>query len=207
MTAVRADIPAHERDGAPPVQVGTGGGALGSVVRLSASEFAERFEAAAKPLWAIAAAIVRNRTTAHDVVQEAAVVALGKLNEFDASTNFTAWAGQIVRFVALNESRRLRRDPAATTDPIILQAGAPAARATAADSAEFAPAVQAALDSLDELPRTCLLMRTTLDLSYKQIADALGVPEGTAMSHVHRARATMRAALSSAVTASAGGAP
>ena len=187
--------------------VGTGSGAPGSVVRLSALEFADRFEAAAKPLWAIAAAIVRNRTTAHDVVQEAAVVALGKLNEFDASTNFTAWAGQIVRFVALNESRRVRRDPAASTDPVIMQAGAPAARAGSAESGEFAPAVQAALDALDEVPRSCLLMRTTLDLSYKQIAEAVGVPEGTAMSHVHRARAAMRAALSAAGAATDGGAP
>ena len=52
-----------------------------------------------------------------------------------------------------------------------------------------------ALQQLDETPRSCLLMRTVLDMSYRQIAEALGIPENTAMSHVHRSRQRMRESL------------
>ena len=48
----------------------------------------------------LAAAILHDKTAALDVVQEAAVVAMNKLAEFDPRTSFAAWAGQIVRFLA-----------------------------------------------------------------------------------------------------------
>src|SRR5436190_11505203 len=76
------------------------------VPRLDSASFGAAFEASSRALWCIAAAIVKDRTLAHDVVQEAAVVALRKLDEFDARTSFAAWASQIVRFVAMNERRR-----------------------------------------------------------------------------------------------------
>ncbi len=50
----------------------------------------------------------------------------------------------------------------------------------------------AALRSLDEMPRCCLLLRVVMDLPYKDIAQVLDIPEGTAMSHVHRARRQVR---------------
>jgi len=49
-----------------------------------------------------------------------------------------------------------------------------------------------ALVSLEETARACLLLRTVLDKSYREISLALDIPEGTAMSHVHRARKAMR---------------
>ena len=58
-------------------------------------------------------------------------------------------------------------------------------------------AVMDALRTLDETARACLLMRVVLDLPYRNIALALNIPEGTAASHVHRARATMRSNLNS----------
>ena len=52
-----------------------------------------------------------------------------------------------------------------------------------------------ALGGLDETARGCLLMRVVMDMPYKEIALAMDVPEGTAASHVHRARAALRGAL------------
>ena len=49
-----------------------------------------------------------------------------------------------------------------------------------------------ALDALEETARACLLLRTVMDMPYKEVSLALDIPEGTAMSHVHRARKTMR---------------
>jgi RNA polymerase sigma-70 factor (ECF subfamily) len=46
----------------------------------------------------------------------------------------------------------------------------------------------AALHLLDENARACLLLRVVMELPYREISRTLGIPEGTAMSHVHRAR-------------------
>ncbi len=57
-------------------------------------------------LWYVAAAIVGDRARAEDVLQEAAMIALGKLDTFEAGTSVQAWLAQIVRYVALNHRRR-----------------------------------------------------------------------------------------------------
>jgi RNA polymerase sigma-70 factor (ECF subfamily) len=46
--------------------------------------------------------------------------------------------------------------------------------------------------SLDEIPRTCLVLRVVHGLAYSEISSALDIPEGTAMSHVHRSRLALR---------------
>ena len=177
---------------------GQGLGLDSSRARMTSTEFATLFQANHRALWCIAAAIIRDPVGAHDVVQEAAVIALGKLHEFEPGTSFVAWCGQIVRFSALNQRRRGVRSRATSTDPTIMAASSPAAASRGVDSSMFSGALAAALETLEETPRVCLLMRTVMDMSYKQIAEALGVPEGTAMSHVHRSRQALRARLQSA---------
>lgn len=128
------------------------------------------------------------------------MIALAKLDQFNPATSFTAWMGQIVRFVALNESRRRKRH--GTLD---LEAANPTAREPKpsapglsgrgellAGQQLFDDRVMAALNTLSDTARACLLLRTVLDLPYNEIAAALDIPEGTAMSHVHRARLAIR---------------
>lgn len=165
---------------------------------LSREGFAALFETSYRALWCIAAAVTSNRSKAADVVQDAAVIALGKLHEFDPGTSFPAWMGQIVRFVALNEGRRSARERTHSDDSAFDSAsrgGSGSADPIPGGEGGFDARVQRALDLLDEVPRTCLLLRTTQDLSYKEIAAAMSIPEGTAMSHVFRARKMMRESL------------
>ncbi len=61
--------------------------------------------------------------------------------------------------------------------------------------AELRGKLSQALGMLDETARACLLMRTVMGMSYQEIAAALDVPEGTAMSHVHRSRQSLRTTL------------
>jgi RNA polymerase sigma-70 factor (ECF subfamily) len=174
---------------------------------LTPDEFAKRYEEARRTLWFIAAAILGDRSMAHDIVQEAAAIAMGKLNEFDSSTNFTAWMGQIVRFVALNEARGRQRRKTTVTSPDILASGAVVgnphpsssmAHESGQSSTEnFDEHVTAGLMSLDETARTCLLLRVVHGMAYSEISKALSIPEGTAMSHVHRSRLALRDRLSS----------
>mgnify|MGYP000931712418 CR=1 FL=1 len=141
-------------------------------------------------MWTIAAAILRDPSGADDMVQEAAVIALNKLGEFDPASSFAAWFGQIVRFTSMNESRKRRKASGVGMDVEV--AGA----APAVGVGGFDAGLRDALEALDEVPRTCLLMRTLHQMSFAEISAALSIPEGTAMSHVHRARAAMRERLS-----------
>jgi len=180
--------------------------------------FAIQFRAAFRTLWTIAAGIVNDPATAEDVVQEAALTALGKLHEFEPNTNFTAWMAKIVRFIALNQSRRGRRQPA-SLDPAAMDdtlAGRDAAAgASAAHAAEgggsgfvdrlgrlnperspFDDRMMRTLASVGEVARACLLLRTIEGLNYDEISQVLEIPPGTAMSHVHRTRMLLRERLS-----------
>ncbi len=175
--------------------------------KLAAAEFSARLQAAARTLWLIAAGVLGDRSDADDVLQEAAMIGLRKINEFDPATSFAAWMGGIVRNVARNHARKRVRRQTAPADPATLDQSR-ASLATAAapefnrkgelkpDQAAFDDRVMGALEALEETPRTCLLLRTLSDMPYREISQILGIPEGTAMSHVHRSRHVMRAMLS-----------
>jgi RNA polymerase sigma-70 factor (ECF subfamily) len=173
---------------------------------LTPQQFAQRYEESRRTLWYIAAAILGDRTLAHDVVQEAAAIAMGKLKDFDSSTNFTAWMGQIVRFVALNEARGRQRRRTTLASPETLASGAvhgnprPSTSGSLttglADFEGFDDHVKAGLMALDDTARTCLILRVVHGMAYSEISKALSIPEGTAMSHVHRSRLVLRDRLS-----------
>ena len=193
-----SDIHDHAHSGGDSTSLRVTRGAITS------TEFGALFERVARKLWCVAAAVTSDRDRASDVVQEAAVIALGKLDEFDPGTSFDAWMAQIVRFVALNERRRTQRRPSRSADPVVLDSSPNSDRPTPdrsghrslgalmADEHAFDDAVVHSLASLEETARACLLMKTVLGLSYAEIARTLSIPEGTAMSHVHRARRAMR---------------
>jgi RNA polymerase sigma-70 factor (ECF subfamily) len=180
---------------------------------LSPDEFADRLKDSFRILWLIAVGITRDATAAEDVVQDAAMVALGKLDDFDRTTNFTAWMSQTVRFVAYNHSRKENRRRASSVDPVDMDGhavapathelgfdGVAAARSgrLPTEQTHFDDAVVRALESVSEVARSCLLLRTLADLDYAEISKLLGIPEGTAMSHVHRTRAALREQLAPA---------
>jgi len=180
---------------------------------LTSEEFAERYQAGARTLWTLAAGVLGTPEEAEDVLQEAYVAAAAKRDQFRRGTNFLAWVARFVRNLALNERRKRTRRMTKSTAPAEIEAGTlpdPDAGHTRAgahlpidergallgDQSDFDDQLMAGLRELGEVPRSCLLLRTLLELSYAEIAALLEIPEGTAMSHVHRSRMTLRAKLS-----------
>ena len=146
----------------------------------------------------LAYAIVRNAEDAADVVQEAylrAYVAFAQYRGDGAS----AWLLAIVRNAALQSLRARARH----TNVIPFDAGTLGAQAiSSAPSPETLAALHGELDRvqnvLDSLPaayREVILLREIEDLSYQEIAKVVGVPIGTVMSRLYRAREQLRAAL------------
>lgn len=167
---------------------------------LSAEAFDQQFRASWRPLWCIAAGVLGARDGADDVVQDAGLAAWERRDAFEPGTNFNAWLAEFVRLTALNHLRRRQKSPRALEPADEPTAPPPTAAQLAhdvePDAAANAPLDLAAFDdevlrglhSLTPEARTCLLLKTVLDYPYSQIAPLLGIPEGTAMAHVHRAR-------------------
>ena len=177
---------------------------------LDGDGFARLFERHASSLWTLAAAILGDRSHAEDVLQEACVIALQKLDSFQPGTHFQAWMGQVVRYVALNHQRKRAPVPLASVSgeegPADESEWAPAptvSKQPAQDTLEqlvalhpdqphFDDRVVAALRLLSPIARACLILRSVERIEYRELASMLGIPEGTAMSHVHRARNLLR---------------
>lgn len=165
----------------------------GAPRRLEPAGFEAELRRSYPHLWSIAAAVLNDRSQADDALQEAAMVGFTKLEDFAPGTNFLAWMGQIVRNIARNHARKAGRSPLAPTDPLAMdRSSACSEKGPLERSEELDAPLRAALESLGETARACLVLRTVQGLSYREIAAALDVPEGTAMSHVHRARAALR---------------
>ena len=157
--------------------------------QITAEMFAEHFRGSSRVLWCIAAAVLGERAHAEDVLQEAAITALGKLDSFEPGSNFSAWMGRIVRFTALNHRRKARRRGQREVYDLDVES---AAGSAVAPRVAFDARTRAALDSLSEVARMCLLLKIVMELEYTEIATVLEIPEGTAMSHVYRARKKLR---------------
>jgi RNA polymerase sigma-70 factor (ECF subfamily) len=175
----------------------------------AAEDFAARYREAYHRLTLVAAGVTGERQWAEDIVQEAAIIAFEKIDQFSPGSNFAAWLAEIVRRCALNHRRKTQQRRTYAADPAVLgqmnqhSAGvaepwpiAPHSGKIVADQASFDDALSGALAQLSEEARSCLLLRIVEKLSYAEIAQLLHIPEGTAMSHVHRSKAALRKRLS-----------
>lgn len=165
-------------------------------------EFSSQFQESFYLLWLIAVGIVGDRATAEDVVQEAALIAFQKRDQFTPGTSFVAWMAQIVRNVARNRARFERTRRTSALDEVLLaqatgsatRMGSPlgATEPESGDGPGIDGRIVSALESVGETARACLLLRTIGEMEYSRIAELLNIPEGTAMSHVHRTRRQLR---------------
>jgi RNA polymerase sigma-70 factor (ECF subfamily) len=139
-----------------------------------------------------ARAMVGNTEDAQDLAQEAFVAAYKALPQHIPGRPFYPW----LRGILLNRARmflrsrgraRARRDAAATM-PDHWAAPRPA---TAADSATT-DWVSHALEVLDDEARSLLVLKHVEGFTYDELAAALGIPAGTVMSRLYRARRQMR---------------
>lgn len=163
--------------------------------RLDRQAFGKLYQEA-YPTLRIVAIAVAGPARADDIVQQAAIVAMERLDRYTPGTNFRAWMSAIVRGVARNDRRGERRRVKrlrAVADQGGTAAESPAQ--THPDSglrgdfaAELSENLRNALDQLGPEQRECFLLKTILGCSYQEISAITEIPEATARSHVHRAR-------------------
>lgn len=136
-----------------------------------------------------ARSLVRNSADAEDLVQDALVKAYEKRSTFRTGANLRHWLFTILHNTHIDKARsnrsRIRRDEASVSDADHVY---PAAQEDAVQLKQ----VRDAFMRLPEEQREALHLVAVEDLSYQQAADTLGIPLGTLMSRVSRARASLR---------------
>lgn len=170
---------------------------------LPISDFITSYQQAYPRLIALAAGVLGRREGAEDVVQQAVEIALAKQMRFDSAGRFVEWMAGAVRRCALNQRRKTGRRRTFATSSIDLAAALHATPARTLpinpstgelqrDQQCFEDRLLSALEDLTADARCCLLLRTVGELSYAEISKLLDIPQGTAMSHVHRSRQLLR---------------
>ena len=140
--------------------------------------------------YAVARAIVLTHEDAEDAVQEAFLHAYRALDRFRTDQPFGAWLHRIVANAALDVARRTKvRDADELGDTLAAPFHDPAERG------ELRARLQSALALLGERQRAVIVLHDVEGFKHAEIGGMLGIPEGTARSDLHHARAALRRAL------------
>lgn len=137
--------------------------------------------------YAVARSIVLSHDDAEDAVQEGFLHAFRALARFRPEQAFGAWLHRIVANAALDIARRRKvRD----ADELPETLSSPHRDPAEAD--ELRSRLAVALDTLGERQRAVIVMHDVEGYKHAEIGVLLGIPEGTARSDLHHARAHLR---------------
>ena len=158
-----------------------------------------RFQAYVVPeievLYRVAYSITRNKADAEDLVQDTMMRAYRAIERFDGKYP-RAWLLTIMRNAQVNRVRRKRPELMHDPDETMSRVADESAEGADAESVlmdqEFEAPIEEALAALPEKFLRVVELVDLNELSYQEAADALGIPVGTVMSRLHRARRNIR---------------
>ncbi len=148
-------------------------------------------------VYTLALRMAGDRTVAEDLAQAAFVRIFEQLSRYDPARPFTPWMYQVAVNLMRNELKAGDRKPDARA--AALDDGAPAADAApgpeaAATASEEAEELAGKLQMLQPKLREAVVLRYYVDLSFEDIAGALGVTVSTAKMRVYRGLDALRRA-------------
>jgi RNA polymerase sigma-70 factor (ECF subfamily) len=163
-----------------------------------ADNFAEQVLPYAGQLHSVALRLTGNPVDAEDLVQETYVKAYAGFDHFEPGTNLRAWLYRIETNAFYNAYRARRRRPEVlleSLEPVEAEHPATSSAEDAALAQMPDPALIAALSGLPSHMATTIYLADAEGYRYAEIAEITGVPIGTVMSRLHRARKRLRTVL------------
>jgi RNA polymerase sigma-70 factor, ECF subfamily len=148
-----------------------------------------------------------NRHEAEDVAQEVFITVFKTVDSFRGEAKFSTWLLRIAANQSKNRIKYLSRRPTdggELDDAAQVGVGAPGgtpgpishAQIDAPDklleAAEMERLMQTAIAALDEEHRLLVILRDVEEMSYQEIGEITGLPEGTIKSRLHRARMAIK---------------
>jgi RNA polymerase sigma-70 factor, ECF subfamily len=146
------------------------------------------------------------RDESEDLTQEVFVQVFKAIDQFRGDSKLSTWVYRIAVNLCKNRSKYLTRRHAGQEDEVEAMAdrlpfheakGVTASDVARPDDAfagrEVELVVQQCIASLEAEFREVLILRDVEDLSYEEIAEITGLPDGTVKSRIHRARSQLKA--------------
>ena len=152
--------------------------------------FSDQLIAVLPRLRRFARGLTGSATEADDLVQAACERALARAHQFQEGTRFDSWMFRIVQTIWIDQlrAREVRKEDGDVAEER-LGSDAPVRRSRRGwRLAE----VRRAIEHLPPDQRTTLMLVTVEGLSYKEAAEVAGVPVGTIMSRLARARMALQ---------------
>jgi RNA polymerase sigma-70 factor (ECF subfamily) len=169
-------------------------------------ELLTRYE---RPVFSLIYRMVRDRTQAEDLAQEAFVRAFNAIGTYKTSYKFSNWILKIANNHTIDHLRKRRLDtvsihgsPHATTADEASQTELVVASTDEnpleyLEHKELGSQIERAIGSLRAEYRTAVILRHVEGYAYDEIAEIMEVPLGTVKTYLHRARAELRESLAS----------
>lgn len=164
--------------------------------------FAELVRLYQRRAYCAAYSFAGNREDARELAQDAFARAYRAMPRFHPGMPFYPWFYRVLRNICLNHLKRKRRRNETSLDELVENGFEPEDARCAGDEDlsrdELREQIRAAMSRLNPEHREILRLRHFLELSYGEIAQYLGIPEGTVMSRLHGARKSLRRVLDAA---------
>ena len=143
----------------------------------------------------VAYKFVGKHEEAEDLTQEIFLKIFKSLDTFDRRANFQTWLVSVSRNLCIDHYRSVRTERATIDRAVDASELSPASSdpgpMAALEQRDRVTLLRDALAALPDALRTAVLMRDIHELSYQDIADRLGLPEGTVKSRINRGRAEL----------------
>ena len=152
----------------------------------------ELYDAHAPRVYRLAYRLTGDADLAREFTQDTFVRAFGQLDRFRGDSALSTWLHRITVTVVANAMRRVKRFRQRETD---LEDVHPAQTDSASVDPVLRDRLHRAIDALADPYRTTLIMHDIEGYTHSEIAEVLGVAEGTCKSRLSQARAQLRAAL------------
>src|SRR5262245_28578827 len=140
----------------------------------------------------IAYKFVGKHDEAEDLTQDIFMKIFKSLGTFDRRANFQTWLISVSRNLCIDHYRSVRKeretiDRGVVADDLTPASADPGPMAVL-EQRDRVTLLRHALAQLPDTLRTAVVMRDIQELSYQEIADKLGLPEGTVKSRINRGR-------------------
>lgn len=171
---------------------------------LAFRELLSRYE---RPVFSLIYRMVRDRTLAEDLAQEAFIRAFNAIGSYKTSYKFSNWILKIANNHTIDYLRKRKLDtvsidgsPHATTADQVSQTQVVIESRDEnpeeyVEHRELGGQIEDAIGGLREEYRTVIVLRHVEGYAYDEIADIMDLPLGTVKTYLHRARGELRKSL------------
>ncbi|HEY63392.1 MAG TPA: sigma-70 family RNA polymerase sigma factor [Caldilineae bacterium] len=154
--------------------------------------FAKLVESYQTMVYNLAYRMLGNAAEAEDAAQETFLRAYTRLHTYRPEYKFSTWLLSIASHYCIDQLRRRRLTWLSTDEEPVRRAlhaqmGAESPERAALE-AERREEIQAMLNALDPMYRAPIILRYWYDLSYREIAEVMGITEAAVKTRLHRAR-------------------